>query len=177
MVEHDRRSGLVVAVPEAEHLVGRHRGRLDANAALGVPAHVTALFPFVAPAAIDDAVLARVAAVVATVPSFPYRFGSTGWFGDDVLWLAPEDPSPFVELTERLHAAFPDHPPFGGAFAEVVPHLTVGHGHPRTALEDAEHEVLAGLPAAGTATAVQLLTQDAPGGRWRRRWPFPVRGR
>jgi hypothetical protein len=32
-------TGLVVAVPEAEPVVGAHRLRLDAGAALGAPAH------------------------------------------------------------------------------------------------------------------------------------------
>ena len=41
------RSALVVAVPDAEPVVGHLMLRLDANAVLGVPAHVTVLFPFV----------------------------------------------------------------------------------------------------------------------------------
>jgi hypothetical protein len=36
-------SAVLVPVPEAERVVSRHRGRLDAAAALGVPAHVTVL--------------------------------------------------------------------------------------------------------------------------------------
>ena len=175
MAERRALSGLVVPVPEAEPVVAAHRSRLDANAVLGVPAHVTALFPFVSPADLTDDVLARVAQVVDAVPAFDHHFGRTDWFGDDVLWLAPDDPAPFVELTERLHAEFPDHPPFGGAFAEVVPHLTVGHGHPRPALAEAELAVRAGLPVSGTATQVLLLTQDGPGGRWTLRHRFPLR--
>ncbi|GAB4079337.1 2'-5' RNA ligase family protein [Modestobacter muralis] len=177
MAERSALSGLVVPVPEAEPVVAAHRSRLDANAALGVPAHVTALFPFVSPADLTADVLARVARVVSAVPTFDHRFGRTDWFGDDVLWLAPDDPAPFVELTERLHAEFPDHPPFGGAFPEVVPHLTVGHGHPRPALTEAELAVRAGLPVSGTATAVHLLTEDEPGGRWTLRARFPLRSR
>ena len=177
MAERGPLSGLIVAVPEAEPVVGAHRRRLDANAALGVPAHVTALFPFAAPADLTADVLARVARVVGAVPVFDHRFTGTGWFGDDVLWLAPEDPAPFVELTGRLYAEFPDHPPFGGVFADVVPHLTVGHRHPRAVLADAERAVRAGLPVTGTATAVELLTQDEPGGRWTLRERFPLRSR
>jgi hypothetical protein len=43
-------SGLVVLVPEAEPVVGHLRDRLDPNAASGVGAHVTVLFPFPDPA-------------------------------------------------------------------------------------------------------------------------------
>jgi 2'-5' RNA ligase len=174
MTERGPLSGLVVPVPEVEHLVGEHRSRLDVNAALGVPAHVTALFPFASPADLTADVLARVARVVSATPAFDHRFGRTDWFGDDVLWLAPDDPAPYRELTGRLHAEFPDHPPFAGAFAEVVPHLTVGHGHPRPVLAEAEGAVRAGLPIAGRATEVYLLAQHEPGGRWTLRGRFPL---
>ena len=167
-------SGLVVAVPEAEVAVAALRHRLDSSAALGVPAHVTALFPFAPPSAVTADVLARVAAVVRGVPAFGYRFSRTAWFGDTVLWLAPEDPAPFRELTARLAAAFPEHPPYGGAFADVVPHLTVGHEHLPAELAAAERDVLPRLPVTGTATEVLLLAQEAPGGHWHRRAAFPL---
>jgi 2'-5' RNA ligase len=169
-------SGLVVAVPEAEPAVARHRQLLDASARLGAPAHVTVLFPFVPTAELDERTLARVGATVSAVPAFLYTFRRTDWFGDDVLWLAPDDPGPFRELTERAHAAFPDHPPFEGVYADVVPHLTVGHRHPRPVLEGAEREVLDHLPITRRAIDVVLLAQGGPGGRWTV-WPrFPLGG-
>ena len=169
------RSGLVVVVPEAEPVVGHLRSRLDENAALGGPAHVTVLFPFVPPGHLDGAVLARLAGLFAEVPSFDHRFSSTGWFGDDVVWLAPDDPEPFRDLTARVVAAFPQHLPFEGAFGDlVVPHLTIGHEHPRPLLEAAERDVLPHLPVSGRATAVVLLTQAEPGGRWTPAAEFPL---
>ena len=42
-------SALVVLVPEAESLVRPFRERFDPSAALGVPAHITLLYPFIAP--------------------------------------------------------------------------------------------------------------------------------
>jgi hypothetical protein len=39
--------------------VGRYRDALDANARLGVPAHITVLFPFMPPVHIDSTILAR----------------------------------------------------------------------------------------------------------------------
>jgi len=169
-------SGLVVAVPEAEPVVGALRNRLDAHAALGVPAHVTALFPFAPPDALGDDVLRRVARTVATGGPFGYRFSRTAWFGDDVVWLAPDDPAPFRDLTARLAAAFPAHLPYGGAHDDVVPHLTVGHRHPRDVLAAAERQLLPRLPVSGTAAEVLLLAQDVPGGHWSRRGSFPLAG-
>lgn len=168
------RTGLVIAVPEAEPVVGPHRSRLDAGAALGAPAHVTVLFPFVPAAQIDDDVLGRVAATSRAIPSFGYRFSRTAWFDDRVLYLAPDDDAPFRELTERIHAAFPGFPPFEGLFEDVVPHLTVGHEQPLPHLEEAEHDVRQHLPIAGHAAEVLLLAQDEPGGRWRTAQRFPL---
>jgi len=167
-------SGLVIAVPEAEPVVASHRRHLDANTALGVPAHVTVLFPFVPPAGIDDDVLSRTADVVSAVPAFAYRFSRTAWFDDRVLYLAPDDAAPFRALTDRVHAAFPGFPPFEGVFDDVVPHLTVGHQQPHNALRRAEKEITPQLPVLGHATEVLLLAQDEPGGRWRTAERFPL---
>ena len=174
MAEDSALSGLVVLVPEAEPVVGRHRLLLDDNAARGAPAHVTVLFPFAAPAALDQPTLARVARAVGAVPAFDHAFTGTAWFGDDVLWLAPADPAPFRELTDRVSAAFPEHQPFEGRFADVVPHLTVGHRRPRPLLEAAEREVRTGLPVRGRATEVALLARDTPDDRWAVRATFPL---
>ena len=174
MREERALTGLVVAVPEAEPGVGALRERLDASAPLGAPAHVTVLFPFVPPDEVDDDVLERVKRVVGAVPGFRYAFRKTAWFDDRVLWLAPDDDSPFRELTHRVWGEFPDRPPFEGEFADVVPHLTVGHEHPRELLAKAEEEVRTGLPIEGTATEVVLLAQAEAGGRWFQRASFPL---
>ena len=73
-----------------------------------------------------------------------------------------------------MHAEFPEDPPFEGAFADVVPHLTVGHLHPRPLLEAAERDVLTQLPVSGRASEVTLLVQDGPSGRWAVRATFPL---
>src|SRR6185312_14804244 len=49
-----RRTALIVAVPEAETAVGALRREHDSSAALGVPAHVTILFPFLPPERVDQ---------------------------------------------------------------------------------------------------------------------------
>ena len=70
-------SGLIIEVPEAEPAVGELRMRLDRVASLGVPAHVTALFPFVAAASIDADVLDRIADVACGSHPFDYLFSRT----------------------------------------------------------------------------------------------------
>lgn len=156
----------MVEIPEAEPIVRSHRERLDANARLGVPAHITVLFPFMPPDQIDDALLGELRRLFAATETFGYRLDRTAWFGDEVLWLAPSDPRPFHALTERAVDAFPECLPYDGQFPTVVPHLTVAHGCPLEDMRRAEADVTRQLPVDGRATKVTLLTQDTPGGRW-----------
>ena len=145
--------------------------RLDRMASLGVPAHVTALFHFVTTASIDADLLERIAEVARANGPFDYRFSRTAWFGDDVLYLAPDDPASFRDLTGRLWEAIPAYPPYGGQFADVVPHLTIGDGAGRYALLDADMSVRAYGPVTGRAERLTLMAQTR-GGRWsyRGRW-------
>lgn len=164
-------SGLVVEVPEADAVVGPWRNRLDELAPVGVPAHVTCLFP-VGADDIDDAGLATIADAVRGTGSFDYRFGSCAWFGEEVLWLAPDEPEPFVALTHALTAALPHLQPYEGRFDRVIPHLTVGHKCPTEALRSAEADITPNLPVSGRATQLSLFTPH--GAAWTRTATFEL---
>jgi 2'-5' RNA ligase len=168
------RSALLVEIPAAEPAVRRHRERLNASARLGIPAHITVLVPFMAPGKIDTAVLTRLERLFAAVSGFGFRLDHTDWFSDTVLWLAARDPGPFRALTQRVFEAFPDFPPFGGQFDDVVPHLTIGHGHPLSDLRAAEESVRAQLPIEGHVGAVTLMTQQSPEGQWTKTATFTL---
>src|SRR6476469_2484700 len=62
------RTALMVVVAEAEPTVARLRLQLDPFARLGVPAHVTVLFPFIPASGVRDDVIVRLAALFRTVP-------------------------------------------------------------------------------------------------------------
>ncbi|MXG88884.1 GNAT family N-acetyltransferase [Nocardioides flavescens] len=160
-----RRTALVVVVPEVEAAVTAIRDELDPHARLGVPAHVTVLYPFVAAARVDATLETRLSELFATVPGFDVTFERVGWFGDDVLFLAPEPSEPFRALTELVAEAFPDHAPYGGRFDEITPHLTVAHRARPERLQAAVPRLEAGPPVAASARAVTLLVQQ-PDGRW-----------
>ena len=167
-------SGLIIEIPESEAAVGRHRDALDGNARLGVPAHITVLFPFMPPAEIDSTIWARLRQLFAAEKPFDVTLTHTSWFDHDVLWLAPENPQPFRTLTERVDSAFPDFPPFAGQFADVVPHLTIAHGCEPGEMHAAERAVEELLPIHGCARQVTLMTQTEAGGAWRRTARFPL---
>ena len=155
-------TALLVTVPAADSAVARHRSRLDTSAAVGVPAHITVLYPFLPPDLIDADTHATLARLFASVPGFGFTLDRTRWFPDSVLWLGPSDPAPFSALTGLVVAAFPSCPPYGGQVAEVIPHLTIGDGAPRAELEAAEAEVRPRLPIHAEATVVTLMTGPAP---------------
>ena len=164
-----RETAVVVAVPVAEPLVGEHRRRLDPAAAWGVPAHVTVLYPFVDPAVVDDGVLARLAAAVGSVAAFGCTFSDCDWFDEDVLWLAPDPTTPFVALTRAVWSAFPAHPPYGGEFTDLTPHLTVAQRGPGGVpeLRAIETEVRLGLPIGVRIDRAVLIAGSPEPDSWR----------
>lgn len=168
MASPGRGSVLLIEVPEAEPAVQRHRERLDENARLGIPAHITVLYPFVPADAITAAVMSRLEEVFAQVSGFRLRLDHTDWFGENVLWLGPQDPGPLRALTDRVWQAFPAFPPFEGQHDDVIPHLTVGHGQPLSDLRAAEDSVRPCLPVEARVTAVTLMTEQSVGGQWAR---------
>jgi 2'-5' RNA ligase len=165
------RSGVIVRIrlpAPLESLRARH----DPMAHAGVPAHVTLLFPFLATEDLTPAVRRRLAGVASEDQPFWVRFVSTRRF-PGVLWLAPEPTGPFVDLTKRLAAAFPDHPPYEGAHADIVPHLTIAFGE-EAVLDRLERKAArAGMPFRRRVDAIEVIAEDGTG-RWHARWRLPL---
>ncbi|MFG3086894.1 2'-5' RNA ligase family protein [Streptomyces antibioticus] len=168
-------SGLIVRVPEAEPLVRAWRDRLDPSVRAGVPAHVTVLFPFLDASRIDDAVCAEIGEVLARHRSFEARFERCGRF-PGVLYLAPEPDTGFRRLTEAIVARWPEHPPFGGQFADPVPHLTIAQSQDEATVDQAEADLRTGLPVVAQISSVDLLVHDGTRWRWRASFPMQRRG-
>jgi len=167
-------TGLVLAVPALEQFVARHRHPSDRSGALGVPAHVTALFPWVRQPLTND-VLDRCAAVVRGFGAVSMRFQQVATFPVGVIYLLPEPDGPLRELTRVLVDAYPDCPPYDGEHPDPQPHLTVSTAPP---------EDLAGLAArtaadlTATRCTVDVLTalEQQPDGRWRTVRALPLTG-
>jgi hypothetical protein len=84
------------------------------------------------------------------------------WFAQDVLWLEPKGDAPFRSLPESVHREFPNYPPFGDQFEDVVPHLTIAARCPLPQMQSAEHGVDKHLPINRMATQVSLLVSAMP---------------
>ena len=156
------RTGLIIEVPEAEPAVGALRLAHDSSAALGVPAHVTILFPFADRDALDEDALAE---LFARFPAFDFTLDRVEQFDDGVTWLHPAPSAPFEDLTAAVAQRWPEHPPYEGAFDVVIPHLTVSE----TAID-----VKVQLPIPSRAHAVTLIEQNEANGRWATRRAFAL---
>lgn len=120
-------SGLVLLTPALEPLVHDIRARHDPAARQGMPAHVTVLYPFMDPVKIGPTQRGRLSEVVRGFAGLDLTFSRIGRF-PEVLWLQPEPAEPLIALVRAIAAAFPEHPPYGGQFETIVPHVTVAHG-------------------------------------------------
>jgi 2'-5' RNA ligase len=170
----EAKSALLVIVAAAEAAVGAHRAVLDSAAAKGVPAHITVLYPFVPPGLIDETVLAAVRKTVLTVPRFDAELARVAWFDDRVAYLEPTPGGPFRALIAALWRRFPECPPYGGEFADVVPHLTIGHDAPRDVLAAAGASIEPHLPIHARIDSVRLMAGTEAAGSWRNLAEFPL---
>jgi len=166
-------TALITRVPEAERYIARYRDRYDPSARRNVPAHVTILYPFMAPASVDADVSERLRRVASAVPCFSYRMARTERF-PVALYLAPDPEAPFAALISGVFREFPDYPPFEGKFDTVVPHITVAHGD-EPLLCEIDVELRIALPGAGVpARCTELVLIENSTGRWEQMDVFPL---
>jgi 2'-5' RNA ligase len=161
-------SALLVLVPEAEPLVRALRLRFDPSAAVGVPAHISVLFPFMPPEQLTADVLERLRAIAGGFVEFDFTLNRTARFARTT-YLVPEPDKHFAAMTAKLAREFPDYPPYGGRFPEVIPHLTVADQSELFA-SIAERELAGGLSQCDGvhATCRSLaLYENSNNGRWR----------
>ena len=146
---------------------GAMRRRFDPQADLGVPAHITVLFPFMPPELIDTNVCQRLRRLFGQLSPVQFQLERVGRF-PLTTYLAPEPTDSLVELTNAVVEDFPEYPPYGGAYASVIPHLTIADGQVEIA-NLAEIELRNSLNLHGPVRAhcnfVSLLENSS--GRWR----------
>jgi 2'-5' RNA ligase len=171
-------SALVVLVPEAEALVKPFRDRYDPSAALGVPAHITLLYPFRPPDEVGGAVLDELRRGFARFAPFRFALAQIHRFPAEVLYLAPEPDEPFRRLTLAIWDWYPETPPYVGKWPDVVPHLSVASLADEQQLDRIADEFAQAsrgiLPIRAAATDVALM--DNRSGRWQVRATFGLGG-
>jgi 2'-5' RNA ligase len=146
-------STLLVPVPEAEFVRERWTGDRAGLGVPGLPFHVTVLYPFLDPSRIDEDIEAALTELAEAFLPFTYELNRVERF-PGVLFLSPAPRDQFIELTRTVHARWPSHPPYGGAFDAIVPHVTLALGEEPTGLATA---VEPELPVNAVARELLLL--------------------
>jgi 2'-5' RNA ligase len=168
-------TALVILVPEAEALVKECREKYDPSATEGMPAHVTVLYPFKTLEQIGEDVVVVLHSLFSRHPRFRFSLGEMQRF-PTALYLAPHPGTPFKTLTRAVADRYPETPPYGGTFSEIVPHLTIAHvndAHRLDEISDEFHRAAGGkLPIQGYAEKVWLMAKQE--GMWSPRLSFAL---
>jgi hypothetical protein len=153
-------TALVIEVPAAQVLLDAASEVNPALVRAGLPAHVTALYPFLPAAELDDDVDAAVRGIAASTSTETVRladvFTAPGFVGVGAPQLQP--------AADAVCARWPEVQPYGGRFGPRPPvHLTVAMG----ASEDEVAQVAAKarqlLPLEDTPAALHLVVLTEQG--------------
>ena len=81
----------------------------------------------------------------------------------DAAVLLPEPAAPFRALTRLVWDEWPEHPPYGGAFDDIAPHVTVAIDPPASEREAIAAALASRLPLPCRATEVLLVEETGAG--------------
>jgi 2'-5' RNA ligase len=166
-------AALILPAPEAEILVDTFRERYDPVAKLGVPAHITINYPFNTYTQEKPDVLDELKTLFQNFTRFEFQLIEPRRF-PGVLYLAIKPEKPFILLVQAVWKKFPDSPPYGGVYNEIVPHLTVAviedNNQFNCVCEEFETYSKGRLPIDVTANQVWLMTLRQ--GEWGKRAGF-----
>jgi hypothetical protein len=162
-------TALVILLPAAEPALVAARRVDPALVRPGLPAHVTALYPFLPDSSVSSSVLDAVRSLASDVATTEVRL--------DEFLSAPGFaalPAPSLQpITDAVCDRWPDVAPYGGRFGPRPPaHVTVAMGGDEETLSRVGDEVRPLLPLTDRATALQLVALTECGWELRLDAPF-----
>ena len=160
-------SVVVIPVAEARVLTEPWRGPR------ALEAHVTIAAPFLDPSVIDDHVVNSLHACLTGTRSFDVVFRRVAWFDQRVVYVAPDDPTPFEWLASTIAQCFNAQTPADSA-QPYVAHLTIAKSRPTAELTRAAAMGATLLPLHTRATEAVLYLFDRASGSWRARARVPL---
>jgi 2'-5' RNA ligase len=166
-------SAVVVPVPAVEPAVSRWRARFDDSAAQGMPAHVTAVYPFLSEDRLTASVRAELLELCADLPVLDVVFARLARF-PRVLYLDPDPADGLRRLTLTIAERWPEAPPYGGRFAATIPHLTIAHDVDDDVMANIDRGIRSALPVRASLHEARLCVFD--GARWESRADLPFQG-
>ena len=168
-----KESAIILPVGEAEPIVSSLRRQYDKSAGLGVPAHITLLYPFLPPH-LAEAEIENLAEFFNRITAFEFSLSEARRF-PRTAYLHPDAPERFVDIIRKLLEKWPGCQPYSGAFPDTIPHLTVADDVDIAVLEVVQKYLLQHLPITCIAKEAWLLFSD-DNGFWSRRRHFPLDG-
>jgi 2'-5' RNA ligase len=159
-------------------LTALHAEYHPGDAARGIPLHITLLAPFVPREALSDSVISTLHRFFAERAPLSFELARIDAFSD-ALYAAPEPDAELIDVINELALAFPETPPYGGAFAQPIPHATLavpteGREGERTAVK-LRRAAASVLPVPCEVTYASLLEEHEPE-RWAEEERFPLVG-
>ncbi|MDQ7804567.1 2'-5' RNA ligase family protein [Amycolatopsis sp. A133] len=162
-------TALLILLPAAEPVLAAARRVDPALVRPGLPAHVTALYPFLPDDALTDDVFAAVRSLAAAVPPPEVKLSELVAAPGFVALAAPA----LQDVADAVGARWPEILPYGGRFGpRPAVHLTVAMGGSAEALERVAQEVRPLLPLTDRAEALRLVALTERGWEPRLEAPF-----
>jgi hypothetical protein len=146
------------------------------HAAAGIPLYITLLFPFLSRDEVTAMHERRLAELFAATQPLAFSLVSIAAF-PAVAYAVPSPDDRLRELMRVVWDAFPDTPPYGGAFADPAPHATLALVQAGEAPDEAAGRVAARvegrLPLRCVVQDVSLMEEYEPD-RWREARSFSL---
>lgn len=169
----ENQSAVIIPIPEVEPVVRELRLRYDPAARLGVPAHVTLLYPFCAPQTLDRETK-TLETFCGSIAAFRFSFTDVRRF-PATAYLHPDKAEAFTRITRKLVDLWPQCKPYGGAFPDIVPHLTVADRVTDEILDTVEKLLRRQLPLQCAAREISIFASDDTG-TWSKKVSYLLRG-
>ena len=133
---------------------------------VGFPRTLRCSSPFVHPTELSVDIVNIVEEYFSRTSGFDVVWIGQTWFDDRVVYLEPNPAHEFRTMTMELQRAFPSCLPYGGKFAEITPHLTLGDGAAHARLLEGEAAIRERLPIETKAMEAWLMTGGMGPGSW-----------
>jgi len=174
VADHPGHSVLLVPVPALEPFVLSRTRHYDESYVSADPAfvhaHVTALGPFLPPEQVTDEVVRTVDEIACATEQFDFTLERVATFPNGIVHLLPDPGDAFRALTTALSQAFPQWPPYEGAFPDPVPHLTLDAVSDTVSEASTRRAVAPWVPAACRAARLDLAWYEPHRCRVLRSW-------
>jgi 2'-5' RNA ligase len=172
--KHFEQSALVLPVLPVDPLARPYRKQYTIDGAMGLPAHITILFPFFDQQAWTADNQARLEATAAGIEPFEYQIvGFNRFVEKGVLYLEPDNQEMLLSLIHAIATLFPELAPYEGRVAldQLIPHISIAFAESGVELDRIETEFRRDIDVSlpWTIKADQIWLVVTSNGQWYRR--------